>query len=54
MISILIVICNHVYCKAFDHANISKAFKNLFIINLFASFCIYWCRDVRGSRDLLI
>ena len=28
MISILIVICNHVHYKAFDHVNIGKVFKN--------------------------
>ena len=39
MISILIVICNHIHCKAFDHVN-SKVFKISFICNL-SVFYIY-------------
>ena len=35
MTSILIVICNHVHYKAFDHVNISEVFKSLFCSNLF-------------------
>ena len=36
MISILIVICNHIHCKAFDHENISKVLKiYLFVTYLF-------------------
>ena len=42
MISTLIVVCNHVHYKAFDHVNISKIFKSLFISNLFVRFYIYW------------
>ena len=35
MISILIIPSNHVHYKAFDHMNISKVFKNVFIHKLF-------------------
>ena len=40
--SILIVICNDIHCKAFDHVNISAVFKNLVICNLLVCFYIYW------------
>ena len=45
MFSILIVICNNTHVKAFDHVNISKVFKNLFIGNLFVCFIFigWWC-----------
>ena len=39
MVSILILICNNnIHCTAFDHVNVSKVFKNLFIYNLFVCF----------------
>ena len=41
MFSILIVICNSIHVKAFDHVNISKLFKNLFFCNLFVCFIFY-------------
>ena len=42
MFSILMVICNNIHCKACDHVNISKVFKNLVTCNLFVCFYIYW------------
>ena len=36
--SIVIVICINIHCKAFDHVNISKVFKNLFICDLLVYF----------------
>ena len=44
--SILIVICNNIHYKAFDHVNISKVFKNLFICNLFVCFLYLLVDDV--------
>ena len=38
MISTLIAVCK----KAFDHVNITKIFKSLFVSNLFVCFYIYW------------
>ena len=32
MISVLIVLCNHIHHKAFDGVNISKVFKNLLLL----------------------
>ena len=34
------------HCKAFDHVNISKVFKNLFIGNLFVCFLYLLADDV--------
>ena len=45
MFSILIVICNNIHIKAFDHVNISQVFENLFICNLFVCF-IFIADDV--------
>ena len=33
-------------CKVFDHVNISKVFKNLFICNLFVCFLYLLADDV--------
>ena len=46
MFSILMVIYNNIHCKAFDHVNISKVFKNLFICNLFVCFLYLLVDDV--------
>ena len=44
--SILIVICSNIHCKAFDHVNISKVFKNLFICDLLVCFFYLLADDV--------
>ena len=38
MVSVLKVICNHVHYKAFDHVNICKAFKCLFISDIYIKY----------------
>ena len=46
MISDLIVMCNHIHCKGFDHVNISYMFKKLFICNVFVCFLYLLADDV--------